>query len=240
MKKITPYKSSDNKKKQVIKMFNNIAKKYDFLNHTLSLGMDYVWRKKALKKITNNPSLILDIATGTADFAIAATKVTKAKIIGIDIAQNMLDIGIDKIEKKKISDRIKLLNADCENLPFEDNKFDAVTAGFGVRNFENLETGLKEIYRVVKKEGIVTIIEPSTPNNFILKPIYKFYFKYILPIIGRLISKDKSAYTYLPESVEAFPEGDIFIKILEKIGFKDCQKIELSFGIVTLYVAIKP
>jgi len=239
MKKITPYKSSDNKKKQVIKMFNNIAKKYDFLNHTLSLGMDYVWRKKALKKITNNPSLILDIATGTADFAIAATKVTKAKIIGIDIAQNMLDIGIDKIEKKKISDRIKLLNADCENLPFEDNKFDAVTAGFGVRNFENLEAGLKEIYRVVKKEGIVTIIEPSTPSNFILKPIYKFYFKYILPIIGRLISKDKSAYSYLPESVEAFPEGDIFIKILEKIGFKDCQKIELSFGIVTLYVAIK-
>ena len=239
MSKVTPYNNTDNKKKQVTQMFDNIAKSYDFLNHSLSFGMDNIWRKIAIKKLTNNPASILDIATGTADFAISASKHTKAKITGIDISQGMLDVGNEKIIKKGLSDRIHLQLADSENLPFDNNSFDALTAGFGVRNFENLNKGLCEMNRTLKTGGIVVILEPSKPTGFPLKQFYNLYFHYILPFIGGIISKDKNAYTYLPESVTAFPSGKYFLTELEKAGFKNCEHVPLTFGIVSLYVAIK-
>ena len=236
---IKPYNSLQSKKDQVKHMFNMIASKYDVLNHTLSLGMDYVWRKKAIKKILNNPKEILDIATGTADFAISAAKHTRANITGIDISDQMIYVGNKKIQQKKLHNRIKLSIEDSENLPFQDNSYDAITAGFGVRNFENLEKGLSEIHRVVKKNGYVVILEPSTPKVFPLKQIFSIYFQKILPFIGSLVSKDKSAYSYLPNSVKSFPDGDDFLKILNKQGFSKTNYYPLSFGIVSLYIAIK-
>ena len=239
MSQVTPYNNTNNKKKQITQMFNNIAKSYDFLNYSLSLGMDNVWRKIAIKKLTNNPTSILDIATGTADFAISASKYTKATITGIDISQNMLDIGNKKIIKKGLADRINLQLADSENLPFDDNNFDALTAGFGVRNFEDLNKGLCEMNRTLKSGGIVTILEPSEPTRFPLKQFYNLYFHYILPFVGGIISKDKNAYSYLPDSVTAFPSGKYFLAELEKASFKNCEHVPLTFGIVSLYVAIK-
>ena len=239
MSKVTPYNSSESKKKQVSEMFDNIANSYDFLNHSLSLGMDNVWRKIAIKKLTNNPKIILDIATGTGDFAVSAAKYTDAKITGIDISQGMLNVGIEKVRKKNLNNRISLQLADSESLPFNDNTFDAITAGFGVRNFENLNKGLLEMKRVLNKDGIVVILEPSTPKYFPLKQFYKLYFHHVLPTIGAWISKDKSAYSYLPESVDAFPSGEKFIVELKNVGFKDCKHIPLTFGIVSLYIAIK-
>ena len=239
MSKVTPYNSSESKKKQVSEMFDNIANSYDFLNHSLSLGMDNVWRKIAIKKLKNNPKTILDIATGTGDFAVSAAKYTDAKITGIDISQGMLNVGIEKVRKKNLNNRISLQLADSESLPFNDNTFDAITAGFGVRNFENLNKGLSEMKRVLKKDGIVVILEPSTPKYFPLKQFYKLYFHHVLPTIGAWISKDKSAYSYLPESVDAFPSGEKFIVELKNVGFKDCKHIPLTFGIVSLYIAIK-
>ena len=239
MSQVTPYNNTDNKKKQVTQMFDNIAKSYDFLIHSLSLGMDNIWRKIAIKKLINNPASILDIATGTADFAISASKHTKAKITGIDISQGMLDVGNEKIIKKGLTDRINLQLADSENLPFKDNSFDALTAGFGVRNFENLNQGLCEMNRTLKSGGIVAILEPSEPSSFPLKQFYNLYFHYILPFIGGIISKDKNAYAYLPNSVTAFPSGEYFLAELEKAGFKNCEHVPLTFGIVSLYIAIK-
>lgn len=239
MSKVTPYNNLESKKKQVIKMFDNIAESYDFLNHSLSLGMDNVWRKIAIKKLVNNPNTILDIATGTGDFAISAAKHSNAQISGIDISQGMIDVGIKKIKKKGLEEKIKLQLADSENLPYNGQTFDAITAGFGVRNFENLNKGLSEMYRVLNKHGIVVILEPSTPKYFPLKQLYKLYFHHVLPTIGAWISKDKEAYSYLPESVKVFPSGENFLKELEKVGFKDCQHFPLTFGIVSLYTAIK-
>ena len=236
---IKPYNSLQSKKDQVKHMFNMIASKYDVLNHTLSLGMDYVWRKKAIKKILNNPKEILDIATGTADFAISAAKYTDANITGIDISDQMICVGNKKVQQKKLNNRIKLSIEDSENLPFLDNSYDAITAGFGVRNFENLEKGLSEIYRVVKKDGYVVILEPSTPKVFPLKQVFSIYFQKILPFIGSLVSKDKSAYSYLPNSVKSFPDGVDFLEILNKQGFSKTNYHPLSFGIVSMYVAIK-
>ena len=239
MTKVTPYNSTEGKKKQVTKMFDNIAESYDFLNHTLSLGMDNIWRKIAIKKLSNNPTTILDIATGTGDFAISASKYTNATITGIDISQGMLDVGLNKIAKKELTARIQLQLADSENLPFEDNSYDAITAGFGVRNFEDLNKGLSEMHRTLKKDGIVAILEPSEPTHFPLKQFYNLYFHHILPFIGGVISKDKEAYTYLPDSVGAFPSGKDFLIELEKVGFKNVKHIPLTFGIVSLYTAIK-
>ena len=239
MTKVTPYNNTESKKKQVTQMFDNIAKSYDFLNHSLSLGMDNVWRKIAIKKLTNNPASILDVATGTADFALSAAKYTRATITGIDISQRMLNVGIEKITKKGLDNRIQLQLADSENLPFSDNSYDAITAGFGVRNFEDLHKGLSEMNRTLKTDGIIAILEPSTPKYFPLKQCYNLYFHHILPFIGGLISKDKSAYTYLPDSVEAFPSNEVFLLELEKAGFKQCKYIPLTFGIVSLYTAIK-
>jgi len=239
MTKVNPYNNTEAKKKQVTQMFDNIAGSYDFLNHTLSLGMDNIWRKIAIKKLSNNPATILDIATGTGDFAISASKYTNATITGIDISQGMLDVGVEKINKKGLTDRIKLQLADSENLPFHDNSYEAVTAGFGVRNFEDLNKGLSEMYRTLKSGGIIAILEPSEPAYFPLKQFYKLYFHHILPFIGGIISKDKNAYTYLPDSVSAFPSGKDFLTELVKVGFKESKHIPLSFGIVTLYNAIK-
>ena len=231
--------SSKSKKKQVANMFDNIAKSYDFLNHTLSFGMDFYWRKKAIEKLTNKPKMILDVACGTADFAIAASKLEKAQITAIDISKKMLEIGRKKVEQKGLEKQIKLQLADSENLPFESDSFDAITAGFGVRNFENLELGLLEMKRVLDENGIVVILEPSKPKVFPIKQIYSIYFHHILPFFGQLISKDKRAYNYLPESVDAFPENEKFIEILKKVGFSKAQCIPLTFGIISLYIAIK-
>ena len=239
MTKVTPYNNSKSKKEQVTTMFDNIAASYDFLNHSLSLGMDNVWRKIAIKKLTNKPATILDIATGTGDFAVSAAKYTNAQITGIDISQGMLDVGIKKIAQKNLTSRITLQKADCENLPFDSNSFDAITAGFGVRNFENLEKGLSEMYRVLNTTGMLAILEPSTPKYFPLKQLYKLYFHHVLPTIGSWISKDKNAYKYLPESVDAFASGNEFITTLEKAGFKECKYVPLTLGIVSLYIAIK-
>ena len=227
------------KKLQVAKMFDNIAKSYDFLNHSLSFGMDFYWRKKAISKLTNNPKKILDVATGTADFAIAATKMKEVQIIGIDISEKMLEIGENKIKQKGLEKQIKLQLADSENLPFESGSFDGITAGFGVRNFENLQLGLSEMCRVLKEDGIAVILEPSKPKAFPVKQIYSAYFHYILPFFGRLISKDNRAYNYLPESVDAFPENEKFIEILKVVGFTKAQHLPLTLGIVSLYIAIK-
>ena len=239
MTKVMPYNNTETKKKQVTKMFDNIAGSYDFLNHTLSLGMDNIWRKIAIKQLINEPATILDIATGTGDFAISATKYTNAKITGIDISQGMLNVGLEKITKKGLSDRIQLQLADSEKLPFQDNSYDAITAGFGVRNFEDLNKGLSEMYRTLKSGGILAILEPSEPSSFPIKQLYKLYFHYILPFIGGIISKDRNAYTYLPDSVSAFPSGNDFLTEINKVGFIECKHIPLTFGIVSLYIAIK-
>ena len=239
MTKVTPYNNTETKKKQVTQMFDKIAGSYDFLNHTLSFGMDNIWRKIAIKKLSNNPATILDIATGTGDFAISASKYTNATITGIDISQGMLDVGVEKINKKGLTNRIQLQLADSENLPFQDNSYDAITAGFGVRNFEDLNKGLSEMYRTLKSGGKVAILEPSEPTNFPLKQFYNLYFHHILPLIGGIISKDKNAYTYLPDSVSAFPSGKDFLTELDKVGFKESKHIPLTFGIVSLYIAIK-
>ena len=227
------------KKLQVAKMFDNIAKSYDFLNHSLSFGMDFYWRIKAISTLTNNPKKILDVATGTADFAIAATKMKEVQIIGIDISEKMLEIGKNKIKQKGLGNLIKLQLADSENLPFESGSFDGITAGFGVRNFENLQLGLSEMCRVLEEDGIAVILEPSKPKAFPVKQIYSAYFHYILPFFGRLISKDNRAYNYLPESVDAFPENEKFIEILKVVGFTKAQHLPLTLGIVSLYIAIK-
>jgi len=239
MPKVTPYNNSESKKEQVTTMFDNIAESYDFLNHSLSFGLDNVWRKIAIKKLTNKPKTILDIATGTGDFAISAAKYTTAQITGIDISKGMLNVGNKKIANKRLENRVTLQQADSENLPFKNNSFDGMTAGFGVRNFENLQKGLKEMHRVLSNDGIVAILEPAIPKYFPIKQFYNLYFHQVLPVIGSFISKDKNAYKYLPESVNAFPSGDKFINELKNAGFNRCKHIPLTLGIVSLYIAIK-
>lgn len=239
--KVVPDAGSNlSKKEQVADMFNNIAGKYDFLNHFLSLGIDKGWRKKAIAAIgTVHPKTILDVATGTGDLAIAALELNPEKIVGIDIAQQMLDVGTRKIAEMNLSDKISLQAGDSEHIQFDDNSFDAITCAYGVRNFENLEAGLKEMFRVLRPGGKVAILEFSHPKKFPMKQLYRFYFRYILPSIGKLVSKHSTAYTYLPESVKAFPEGAVFCEILKKCGFNNTKARPLTFGITTLYVASK-
>jgi len=240
-KEIKPYKKEElGKKEQVAKMFNNISPKYDLLNHLLSLGIDIQWRKKAIKLLRPNaPKKILDVATGTADFAIQSLTLKPDKVVGVDIADGMLEVGREKLRKRKLDQIISLENGDSENLRFKDNNFDAVIVAFGVRNFENLENGLMNMYRVLNAGGKVVILEFSKPSIFPFKQVYNFYFKSILPIIGNVISKDNSAYTYLPESVQAFPEGSKFLDILKKTGFNQTECIPLTFGICSIYTGIK-
>lgn len=221
-------------------MFNSIAHRYDFLNHFLSAGIDYSWRKKAIRILGDSkPLQILDVASGTGDLAIEAVTLNPEKIIGVDIADDMLEIGRKKILKKGLSSLITLQNGDSENLEFPDAHFDAVMVAFGVRNFENLEKGLSEMFRVIRPGGMVLVLEFSKPKKFPVKQFYSFYFRYILPALGRLISGDSGAYTYLPDSVGAFPDGELFLEILEKVGFKNGEKKPLTFGISTIYTAKK-
>ena len=238
---VVPYKEEKaGKKEQVAKMFNNISHRYDFLNHLLSLGIDKIWRKKAIHLLKSfHPQVILDVATGTGDFAIQAMSLRPQKITGIDISEGMLAMGRKKIEKLKLSHKIELLKGDSESLQFPDESFDAVTVGFGVRNFENLEKGLSEIRRVLKPGASLVVLEFSRPRQFPMRQLYNFYFKNILPGLGRLISSDKSAYTYLPESVEAFPDGTDFENILKRVGFKETACKPLTFGISSIYTARK-
>ena len=238
---VVPYKDTpDNKKSQVAHMFNSIAGKYDFLNHFLSAGVDIYWRKKAIQLVARNkPQFILDIATGTGDFAIEAMRLKPRRVIGVDISEGMLAVGREKLQKKQLSHVIELKTGDSENLEFEANQFDAVMAAFGVRNFENLEKGLSEMLRVLKPGGQVVILEFSKPKAFPFKQGYNFYFKHILPVFGKLISKDRAAYTYLPESVQAFPDGPDFTTILTQVGFKSTAWHPLTFGISSIYVGTK-
>jgi demethylmenaquinone methyltransferase/2-methoxy-6-polyprenyl-1,4-benzoquinol methylase len=238
---VTPYRDSDQKKKkQVEQMFDNIAPRYDFLNHFLSLGIDKLWRKKAIKILSGyNPEILLDVATGTGDFAVAAAKIHPKEIIGFDISEQMLNVGRVKVVKLGLDKLIKFVKGDSEAMPFTDGQFDAITVAFGVRNFENLENGLKEFYRVLKLDGVAIILEFSKPRSFPFKQLYLFYFLAILPFVGRLVSKDRSAYSYLPESVMAFPDDQDFISILKKCGFGRTSQRRLTFGIATIYIAQK-
>jgi len=221
-------------------MFDNISHRYDFLNHFLSLGIDRVWRKKAIGMLQSiEPKFILDVATGTGDFAIQSLSLQPDKVIGIDISEGMLARGRVKLKERQLNDKVELLSGDSENIPFAENKFDAVTVAFGVRNFENLEKGLHEIYRVLKPNGKVVVLEFSKPSQFPFKQVYNFYFRTILPKLGKLISKDPAAYTYLPESVKAFPDGENFIAILRNVGYKNTACRSLTFGISSIYIGQK-
>lgn len=239
---VTPYKNENaTKKEQVATMFNNISKTYDFLNHFLSLGIDIIWRKKAIAELKNdNPQNILDVATGTGDFAFESLKILNPlKIVGVDISQGMLDIASEKIQKRGLSDKFEVRLGDSEKLLFDDNEFDAVTVAYGVRNFENLEKGLSDMLRVLKPGGKAVILEFSKPKVFPVKQLYSFYFHYVTPSIGKIFSKDNSAYKYLPESVEAFPDGKDFIALMERVGYRNTKNRPLAFGICSIYTGIK-
>jgi len=236
---VTPYSDQRPKKEQVKAMFDNISGKYDFLNHFLSLGIDVLWRKKAVKMLASlHPKKILDLATGTGDFALECLVLNPDKVTGLDISPGMLQVGIEKMKRKK-ADKVEMLLGDCEHLHFEDNAYDAITVGFGVRNFENLEQGLSEMHRVLRPGGKAVVLEPSFPVTFPMKQLFSLYFRFILPIVGRLVSSDTSAYTYLPASVEVFPEGEKFLEICDRIGFNKTVWHPLTFGICALYILEK-
>ncbi|CAG5012256.1 Demethylmenaquinone methyltransferase [Dyadobacter sp. CECT 9275] len=238
---VIPYKDKDgSKREQVAEMFDNISPKYDLLNHVLSGGVDIYWRKRAIRLLKKQqPKVILDIATGTGDFAIEALSLNPEKIIGVDISEGMLAVGREKIARLKKENIISLQSGDSESLNFTDNYFDAVIVSFGVRNFQNLLSGLSEMNRVMKPGGTCIVVEFSKPKSFPFKQLYNFYFKFILPIIGNTVSKDSSAYTYLPESVQAFPDGEAFLGIYKKAGFKNTKCISLTFGVCSIYIGQK-
>jgi demethylmenaquinone methyltransferase/2-methoxy-6-polyprenyl-1,4-benzoquinol methylase len=238
---VVPYKDqSKSKKEQVANMFNTISPQYDFLNHLLSGGIDIIWRKKAIKLLQNKGiKTMLDIATGTGDFAIEALKIKPEKIVGVDISEGMLSVGIEKIQKMGLEKTIQLQKGDSEKLPFSDNSFDAVIVSFGVRNFENLQKGLSDMFRVTKPGGYCLVLEFSNPRTFPMKQLYTFYSKYCLPFLGKMISKDPSAYTYLPESVKAFPDGPDFIQIFKSVGYSETNWIPMTGGICSIYIGQK-
>lgn len=239
--KVTPYKDSQlSKKEQVATMFNTISGNYDNLNRVISFGIDIKWRRKVLDLVTkSNPATILDIATGTGDLAILMAQTQASTIIGLDISAGMLAVGVEKIAAKKLSNRIEMLLGDSENMPFEDNYFDAITVAFGVRNFENLEKGLSEILRVLKPGGTFVILETSVPEKTPYKQGYHFYSRNILPLIGKLFSKDTTAYGYLSESSAVFPYGERLNNILRKTGFIDVIDLPQTFGVASIYYASK-
>ncbi|MDB4402037.1 bifunctional demethylmenaquinone methyltransferase/2-methoxy-6-polyprenyl-1,4-benzoquinol methylase UbiE [Algibacter sp.] len=241
MSKVKPYKNSDlGKKDQVTKMFDTISKDYDGLNRVISFGIDIKWRKKVVNLVKEaNPDTILDIATGTGDLAINLAKTNATKIVGLDISSGMLDIGKQKIKKKSLDSKIDMILGDSEDMPFEDNAFDAITVAFGVRNFETLENGLKEIYRVLKPNGTFVILETSIPEKTPYKQGYKFYTKNILPLIGKAFSKDRSAYKYLCESASVFPYGEALNNILRKSGFINVEDFPQTLGVATIYKSSK-
>jgi len=240
-KTVTPYnKKDESKKEQVEDMFDNIAHNYDFLNHLLSAGIDNTWRRKAISHIaTYNPKITMDMASGTGDFAVDTVKrIDLEKLVALDLSEKMLDVGRKKSKKKGIKN-IDWVKGDSENLSFQDNTFDAMTVGFGVRNFGNLEKGLSEMRRVLKDGAPLVVLEVSEPEKFPMKQIFGIHFKYILPFVGQMFSKDDRAYTYLPESVQAFPKGSDFVEILKKVGFKKVAYKPLTFGICAMYTCEK-
>lgn len=237
---VKPYNTDKSKKEEVAQMFNNISARYDFLNHFLSLGIDHIWRRKAVNKLREiQPKRILDLATGTGDFAIALLKLNPSQIIGMDISSGMLEVGKNKMKAKHVSHIIDMQLGDSENMPFEDGYFDAITVGFGVRNYEHLEKGLTEMLRVTRSGGKIVILEFSKPKRFPIKQAFGFYSRFIIPFFGKRISKDEKAYAYLPESVAAFPEGKAFTDILSKLGYKQVESTLVSGGIATIYTGIK-
>ncbi len=238
---VKPYASSTKtKREQVEDMFDNIAPSYDLLNHSLTVGIDRIWRRKAIKIANaNSPSSILDVAAGTGDFSILEAQRTAATITAIDISQNMLDIAVQKAEKAGLSSRVKFMKADSLCMPFEDDMFDAVTVGFGVRNFVDIPKGLTEIRRVLKPGGRLVVLELSEPPNPVVKAGYSFYFHKVLPFFGRIVSKDKEAYTYLPNSVDNFPYGERFVSIMNDCGYRNTSLKWLSLGIAAIYVGEK-
>ncbi len=242
-KAVIPYKDSNlGKKEQVTQMFDEVSSKYDFLNRVLTFGLDIGWRKKVVKLVDKHTQKqkekkFLDIATGTGDLAIMLSQINDAKIIGLDISKGMLDVGIKKVKAKNLVDKVEMLLGDSEKLPFADNSFDAITVGFGVRNFEDLDKGLQEIHRVLKQDGIFVVLETSQPTKFPMKQFFKFYSKYVIPTVGGLFSEDKKAYRYLPESAAKFPYGKKFNNILVKNGFNNAVDMPVAFGISTIYKA---
>ncbi len=240
--KITPYHNpSVTKKEQVATMFNNISGTYDFLNHFMSLGIDILWRKKAIRELKSlNPKSILDVATGTGDFAFEAIKILHPeKVTGVDISEGMLEVARRKIKARKLEHVFSVSLGDSEMLPFSDNQFDAITVAYGVRNYEHLEQGLADMLRVLRPGGKIVILEFSKPQAFPIKPLYNFYFKQITPFLGKIFSKDARAYQYLPESVAAFPDGKAFTRLMERVGFRQTKQITLTFGISSIYTGIK-
>lgn len=240
--KIVPFAESKlSKKEQIASMFDDIAFRYDFLNHFMSLGIDVIWRKKALGYLKQqHPKLMLDIATGTGDFAIMANKrLQPEKIIGIDISEGMLEVGRQKIAKLGLTDKITMQLGDSETISFPDQTFDAITVAFGVRNFENLEKGLGEMRRVLKPGAKLIILEFSNPTVFPIKQLYNLYFRYITPLLGKWVAKSKAAYSYLPESVKAFPQGEVMCNILTNTGFQAVTCKKLTFGICSIYCATR-
>ena len=240
METVTPYNNNDSKKDQVAQMFNNIAYRYDFLNSLLSLGIHKGWRRKCVQLISEKkPKHLLDVATGTADFAIECMKLNPTSVIGIDISEGMMKFGREKIEKLNLQNKISLQYGDAETCDLPSNSIDAITVGFGVRNFQNLEKGLQNMNRILKPGGQICILEFSTPRKFPMKQFYKFHFKYITPTVGKLFSKDSSAYTYLPESIKVFPDNERFVEILEKTGYYKATFQAVSFGLAAIYLAEK-
>jgi len=240
-KKVTPYKDSElGKKEQVTQMFDNISENYDGLNRVISFGIDIKWRKRVVAILkAKQPESILDIATGTGDLAINMVETGAKRIVGLDISSGMLEVGKKKINEKKLIDTIEMVVGDSENLPFNESTFDAVTVAFGVRNFETLEKGLAEIHRVLKPRGTFVVLETSVPTKTPYKQGYNFHCKYILPLVGRLFSKDRSAYTYLSESAAVFPHGENFNNILRKTGFIEVENKPQTFGVASIYKATK-
>lgn len=236
---VKPYKDSNlGKKEQVAQMFNNISKNYDGLNRVISLGIDVKWRKKVVQIVgENNPKQILDIATGTGDLALMMSSLNPDRIVGLDISEGMLAVGKQKISKANLSGKIEMIVGDSEDMPFKNDTFDAITVSFGVRNFANLDKGIREIARVLKPNGVLVILETSNPTKFPFKQGYKFYTNFILPIIGKLFSKDKVAYSYLSESANSFPFGEAFNNILQKNGFSVTEDTPVTFGVATIYTA---
>lgn len=238
---IKPYGKEGEKGKLVEEMFDNIAPTYDTLNHRLSWDIDKGWRKKAIRQLLPfQPKTILDIATGTGDFAILSAKELRPqRMIGIDISEGMMKIGQKKVEAEGLQHIVSFKKDDCTHLSFDDNSFDAVTAAFGIRNFQNLDQGLSEMCRVLKPNGHLSIVELTTPVSFPMKQLFKLYSHTILPVYGKLISKDTSAYSYLTNTIEAFPQGEVMLDILRKAGFKNASFKRLTFGICTMYFATK-
>jgi len=241
MSEVKPYRPEGSKKEQVAAMFNAISPKYDALNRILSAGIDQSWRRKTLREIRATGALnLLDVATGTADLALALAKgIPGSRVVGVDISAGMLEVGRSKVRARDLEGRVRLDLGDGEQLPYEESSFGAVTVAFGVRNFENLEQGLRDMRRVLELGGTLAVLEFSQPTAWPLRGLYLFYFKNILPRIGRMVSKDASAYTYLPNSVQAFPYGEAFAAKLREAGFKSVRVRPLTFGIASLYLAIK-